>query len=66
MRGRALLVPLVSAGGGEAVRLTVTSDGRYHADFTVQPSDPATAQRLALAGFVEAAGGWRLSVEGRL
>lgn len=62
----ALLVPLVSAGGGEAVRLTVTSDGRYHADFTVQPSDPATAQRLALAGFVEAAGGWRLSVEGRL
>ena len=64
--GAALLVPLTSAGGGEAVRLTITSDGRYHADFSVQPPDPATAQRLALAGFVEAAGGWRLSVEGRL
>ena len=64
--GPALLVPLVSAGGGEAVTVRVTSDGRYHADFTVQPSDPATAVKLQAAGFVEAAGGWRLSVEGRL
>ena len=62
----ALVVPLVSAGGGEAVRLSITADGRYHADFTLQPPDPATAARLALAGFVEGAGGWRLSVEGRL
>lgn len=64
--GPALLVPLTSTGGGEAVSLRVTSDGRYHADFTLQPPDPATAQRLQAAGFVEAAGGYRLTVEGRL
>lgn len=64
--GPALLVPLTSTGGGEAVTLRVTSDGRYHADFTLQPPDPATAQRLQAAGFVETAGGYRLSVEGRL
>ena len=64
--GPALLVPLVSTGGGEAVTLRITSDGRYHADFTLQPPDPAAAQRLGAAGFVEGPGGWRLSVEGRL
>ena len=64
--GPALLVPLTGAGGGEAVTLRVTADGLYHADFTLQPSDPAAAQRLQAAGFVEAAGGYRLSVQGRL
>ena len=64
--GPALLVPLTSAGGGEAAVLRVTADGLYHADFTLQPRDPATAARLQAAGFVEAAGGWRLSVQGRL
>ena len=64
--GAALLVPLTGAGGGEAVTLRVTADGLYRADFTLQPSDPAAAQRLQAAGFVEAAGGYRLSVQGRL
>lgn len=64
--GAALLVPLASASGAERVVLRVTSDGRYHADFTLKPSDPAVAQRLAAAGFVQGAGGWRLSIDGRL
>jgi general secretion pathway protein N len=64
--GAALLVPLVSTGGGEAVALRITADGRYHADFTLRPSDPAVAARLGAAGFVAGPGGWRLSVEGRL
>ena len=64
--GAALLVPLTSAGGGESVALRVTADGLYHADLTLQPPDPATAARLRAAGFVEAAGGYRLSVQGRL
>lgn len=64
--GAALLVPLTSAGGGEAVTMRVTADGLYHADFTLQPADPAAARRLQAAGFVEAAGGWRLTVQGRL
>jgi general secretion pathway protein N len=64
--GAALLVPLASTGGGEKVALRVTSDGRYHADFTLQAGDAATAQRLAASGFVQGAGGWRLSIEGRL
>ena len=64
--GTALLVPLASTGGGEKVTLRVTSDGRYHAEFTLQATDPATAGRLQAAGFVQSPGGWRLSVEGRL
>ena len=64
--GAALLVPLASAGGGEAMTLRVTADGLYRADLTVQPSDPATAARLQAVGFVAAAGGYRLSVQGRL
>lgn len=64
--GAALLVPLASTGGGERVALRVTSDGRYHADFTLQPPDPSATTRLQAAGFVPGPGGWRLSVEGRL
>lgn len=64
--GAALLVPLTSAGGGEAVTVRVTADGLYRADFTLQPGDAASAGRLQAAGFVEAAGGFRLSVQGRL
>lgn len=63
--GGALLLPLASDAGRETVALRITGAGRYSAVFALQPADVATAGRLAAAGFVERAGGYQLSVEGR-
>jgi general secretion pathway protein N len=63
--GRALLVPLQSAAGAERVDLRIEGSGRYRAVVTLQPSDPGSLARLAAFGFVEGAGGYVLSVEGR-
>ncbi|MFG6281185.1 type II secretion system protein N [Sphingomonas sp. S6] len=63
--GNALLLPLASQAGTEAIELRLTGDGRYSAALRLAPSDDAAAQRLAATGFVAGAGGYRLSVEGR-
>jgi general secretion pathway protein N len=61
----ALLLPLVSQAGTEAITLRVEGDGRYRADFSIQPSDPLLGQRLEAVGFTAGTGGYRLSVDGR-
>jgi len=62
--GAALLLPLASQPGTEAVTLRITADGRYTATLVLRAPDPVTAQRLAATGFVAGADGYRLSVEG--
>lgn len=64
--GRALLIPLAGQAGAERVDLRVEADGRYRATVALQPADAAALARLAALGFVEGAGGYALSVEGRL
>ena len=63
--GGALYLPLGSQGGGEGVALRLWQDGRYRAELTLAPSDPAAAAKLAMAGFGQTASGYQLSIEGR-
>lgn len=63
--GTALLLPLASQSGAEAIELRLTGDGRYTAALRLSPADDAAAQRLAATGFVAGPGGYRLSVQGR-
>lgn len=62
----ALLVPLASAAGDQAIVLRIQGDGRYRADLSTTPADPATAARLAAIGFRQNGAAMRLTVEGRL
>jgi len=60
----ALLLPLTSpAGEGSTIR--IWADGRYRADLTLAPADPARAARLQAAGFVQTQQGLQLAIEGR-
>lgn len=61
----ALLLPLQSAGGVEGVALRLWPDGRYRAELTLVPSDPALAQRLDTSGFVANGAARMLAIEGR-
>jgi general secretion pathway protein N len=61
----ALLLPLASAAGSEAVTLRIAGGGRYRADLAIRPADPAAAERLTASGFVAGPSGFSLSVEGR-
>lgn len=61
----ALFLPLGSQAGGEGVALRLWPDGRYRAELTLAPPDPAAAAKLALAGFGQTAAGYQLSIEGR-
>lgn len=63
--GGALLLPLASQAGTEAIALRVEGDGRYRAELTVRSTDPALATRLEGAGFTATGAGHRLSIEGR-
>ncbi|MDF2494657.1 type II secretion system protein N [Sphingomonas sp.] len=63
--GGALLLPLVSAAGNEGSTIRLWPDGRYRAELTLQPSDPAAAMRLQTAGFVQTDTGMELAIEGR-
>jgi general secretion pathway protein N len=63
--GASLLLPLTSQAGTEGIALRVDASGRYRAELSLRPSDPLAAEKLAAAGFVAAAGGYRLSIEGR-
>ncbi|OYY69734.1 type II secretion system protein N [Sphingomonas sp. 28-63-12] len=61
----AVLVPLVSQAGTEAVTLRIKGDGRYRATLAIQSPDPAIAQKLMLVGFLQNGAGYALSIEGR-
>lgn len=63
--GGALLLPLTSAAGGEGSTIRLWPDGRYRADLTLQPSDPAATARLQAAGFIATGAGMQLAIEGR-
>lgn len=60
----ALLLPLAS-GAGESVNLRLWPDGRYRAELTLIPTDPAIAARLEGAGFVINGAGRTFAVDGR-
>ncbi|MGK6323857.1 type II secretion system protein N [Sphingomonas sp. DT-51] len=60
----ALLLPLTS-GAGEGVNLRLWQDGRYRAELTLVPSDPAVAARLDAGGFVANGAARTFAVEGR-
>ncbi len=63
--GGALLLPLAGQSGTENANLRIWQDGRYRADLTVNPGEPAAGVALQAAGFVKTQQGWQLSVEGR-
>jgi general secretion pathway protein N len=63
--GEALLIPLASAAGTEGSTVRLFQDGRYRADLTLNPSDPAAGEKLRLAGFGQTGQGWQLSIDGR-
>lgn len=62
--GNALLLPLVSQAGTEAISLRVRADGGYTAQLRVQAGDPALADKLRLAGFQASGAGYTLSFAG--
>lgn len=61
----ALVLPLRAAGGGAAIDLRLTGDGRFHADLTLPGGDAGAIARLQLAGFQATPRGYTLSAEGR-
>lgn len=63
--GGALLLPLASQAGTERVALRIAQTGRYTAEFRLQPSDAATAAKLALVGFQQGPGGYVLVTQGK-
>lgn len=63
--GARLVLPLASQSGTEAITLRIGGDGSYRAELTLQPEDPAIAERLRLAGFVPGPRGYQLLVNGR-
>ncbi len=60
----ALLIPLKSQAGSEAIDLRIRGNGSYRADLSVQSGDPQVMQALASAGFRQGPSGYTLSVEG--
>lgn len=60
----ALLLPLASQSGTEAIALFIQGDGNYRAELSVRPTDPFAGERLERAGFVAGPDGYRLSVQG--
>lgn len=63
--GGALLIPLTGQTGSESANVRAWQDGRYRAELTLNPGDPAAASALQSAGFIQTQQGWRFSVEGR-
>lgn len=61
----ALLLPLTSQSGTEALNLRLFEDGRYEIELSVRPLDDATRDRLIASGFALGASGYALRVNGR-
>jgi general secretion pathway protein N len=64
--GGALLLPLAGQSGLERLDLRLGGDGRYRAELTVRPGDPALRERLAASGFAPAGNAWVLRFAGEL
>ena len=62
--GGALLLPLVSQSGMEALNVRLFEDGRYRLELAVRPSDDAMRDRLLASGFALTNSGYVLSVSG--
>lgn len=60
----AALIPLASQSGMERLELRLFADGRYRAELSVRPSDPAFVQRLTAAGFSDSGGLFVRRIEG--
>lgn len=60
----ALLLPLVSQSGMEALNIRLMSEGSYKIDLAMKPVDDATRDRLVAAGFAQGPGGYVLSATG--
>jgi general secretion pathway protein N len=60
----ALLLPLVSQSGMEALNVRLFEDGRYRIELAVRPADEAIRARLVASGFAQTASGYAFSVEG--
>ena len=61
-----LLLPLVSQSAMERLNLYVQGNGDYRAEFLVRSTDPAMAEKLGMAGFAPAPGGYVLRLAGKL
>jgi general secretion pathway protein N len=61
----ALMLPMVSQAGSEGLDLRLWNDGRFRADLSAHPDDPALVQKLLAAGFQPYGNTYRLSIEGR-
>lgn len=60
----ALLLPLASQSGTEAINIRLFEDGRYELEFTVKPADDAMRDRLIAAGFLLTNRGYALKASG--
>jgi general secretion pathway protein N len=60
----ALLLPLASQSGMEALNLRLWEDGRYQIELAVKPVDDGMRDRLVAAGFMLAPGGYALRLSG--
>ncbi len=60
----ALLLPLVSPPGTEALNLRLRQDGNYQVQLAVRPSDDAMRDRLVASGFQLGATGYVLNADG--
>lgn len=63
--GDVILAPLVSATGGETLRLRVALDGQYSFRLGVKAADQAMADKLRAIGFAETPLGFELTATGR-
>ena len=61
-----LFLPLASQAGTERLHLRIGGDGRYRAELSVRPSQPAVALGLAAAGFAPAGAAYVLRLSGEL
>lgn len=61
----ALLLPLVSQSGMEALNLRLFEDGRYEVELAVRPVDDGMRDRLDQSGFALGNNGYALRVSGR-
>jgi len=62
----ALVLPLASQSGAETATIRLWPTGRFRAELSVRPSDPADGLKLTASGFQQTAQGYTLAVEGRL
>ena len=61
----ALLLPLVSASGMEALNIRLFEDGRYELELAVRPADDVMRDRLIASGFLLASNGYALRASGK-